>query len=334
MAGTILALLAVLVVGADRFGATRTYLGGSIQPSEPAKIITILYISAWLTSKGTRIQDVQVGLLPFSVVIGIIAVLVVVQPQISAAILIVSTAGIMFFIAGADLKQLLLVGAGTSLTFWLVITNSSYASGRFQRYLESLSDPLQSTEYQVQRSVAALSHGGLIGVGIGNGEAKLPGYLPLSWSDNIFAVIGEEMGFIGSLLVILLFGLLAYRGFRIALRTPDNFGRLAAIGITSSLILQALLNIAVVAAVAPPTGVTLPFVSYGGSSLVTALWATGILLSISAHARQSGSTLPDADSSAPEGLRFGQQDWSFRRFALDQRKPAGRRPGKTRRGRR
>ncbi|RIK43145.1 MAG: hypothetical protein DCC55_06600 [Chloroflexi bacterium] len=281
MGVALLSLVALLVFGAERWGSTRTYFGGSVQPSEPVKVIVILYVAAWLASKGTRIRDVRVGLLPFSVLMGAISVLIVAQPEISTAILIVATAGIMFFIAGAELRQLLLILVVGTFTFGLVLNYSSYAKGRLDRYWESVWDPMQSSEYQVQRSVEALVRGGPVGVGVGNGNAQLPGYLPLSWSDNIFAIIGEELGLLGTLLVLLLFALLAYRGLRIALRAPDHFGMLVAVGITSSLILQGILNMAVAVAASPPTGVTLPFISYGGSSLVTALAAVGILLSIS-----------------------------------------------------
>ncbi|MEZ4676501.1 MAG: putative peptidoglycan glycosyltransferase FtsW [Caldilineaceae bacterium] len=284
MAVALFALMLVVIFGSEEFAAKRTYFDGSVQPSEPAKIIIIMYISAWLTSKGERIRDVRVGLLPFSVLMGAIAVLIVAQPNISTAILIVATASIMFFIAGAELKQLLVIGAGAAATFWLVIKYSAYANGRVQRYLESLWDPMQSNEYQVQQAVEALVRGGITGRGIGNGHAQLPGYLPVSWSDNIFAVIGEEMGIIGALVIILLFAMLAYMGLRTALRAPDTFGMLLATGITASHTLQALLNMAVIVAAAPPTGVTLPFISYGGSSLVTALAAVGILLNISRYA--------------------------------------------------
>ena len=291
MALALFALMMVVIFGSERTGAIRTFFNGSVQPSEPAKIIIVMYISAWLASKGERIRDVRVGLLPFSVLMGAIAVLIVAQPNISTAILIVVTASIMFFIAGAELRQLLVIGAGAATTFWLVIKYSAYANGRVQRYLESLWDPMRSDEYQVQRSVQALIRGGLFGRGPGNGDAQLPGYLPLTWSDNIFAVIGEEMGLIGTLLVILLFALLAYFGLRAALRAPDNFGMLMATGITASLTLQALLNMAVIVAAAPPTGVTLPFISYGGSSMVTALGAVGILLNIGRHGGEGGAPI-------------------------------------------
>ncbi|HQY90403.1 putative peptidoglycan glycosyltransferase FtsW [Caldilinea sp.] len=287
----LLSLLAVVLFGAERFGATRTYYQGSIQPSEPAKIVIIIYVSAWLTSKGRRIRDARAGLLPFGVLMGVVAVLIVLQPEISTAILIVATAAVMLFVAGADLKQLAAVGVVATATFFLVISYSSYAADRIQRYLDSVGNPVASDEWQVSQGVQALMRGGLFGRGLGNGLAQQTGYLPVSWSDNIYGVIGEELGLLGALFVILLFALLAYRGLRIALRAPDNFGMLLATGITTILVLQTLLNMAVIVAVSPPTGVTLPFVSYGGSSLVASLIGIGVLLSIS---RFSIETAPRA----------------------------------------
>ncbi|HHY55397.1 MAG TPA: cell division protein FtsW [Chloroflexi bacterium] len=287
MGVALLSLLAVIVFGAERFGATRTYYQGSIQPSEPAKIAIIIYVSAWLTSKGRRIRDARAGLLPFGVLMGFVAVLIVLQPEISTAVLIVATAAVMLFVAGADLKQLAVVGVVATGTFLLVIQYSSYAGDRIQRYLASVGNPIASDEWQVSQGVQALMRGGLFGRGLGNGLAQQTGYLPVSWSDNIYGVIGEELGLLGALFVILMFALLAYRGLRIALRAPDNFGMLLATGITTILILQSLLNMAVIVAVSPPTGVTLPFVSYGGSSLVASLAGIGVLLSISRFSAES-----------------------------------------------
>ncbi len=285
MALALISLMAVITFATETFGSDRFLFGGSIQPSEPAKIIIIIYIATWLTSKGRRIRDVQVGLLPFSVLLGAVTVLIVTQPDISTALIIVITASIMFFIAGAELKQLVVVAAGTAATFGLVIHYSTYARGRIERYFTSIRNPLESAEWQSVQSAQAMINGGPLGVGVGNSQAKYPGFLPVSWSDNIFAIIGEELGLVGALFVILLFAVLAYRGLRIALNAPDNFGMLLATGITTLLILQAVLNAAVVVAVAPPTGVTLPFISYGGSSLVTALGAIGIMLNIGKHIR-------------------------------------------------
>jgi cell division protein FtsW len=306
MALALVSLMAVITFGNETFGSARFLRGGSIQPSEPAKIIIIIYIATWLASKGRRIRDVKVGLLPFSVLLGAVTVLIVTQPDISTALIIVITASIMFFIAGAELKQLLVVGAGTAATFGLVINYSTYARGRIERYFSSIRNPLESAEWQSVQSTQAIINGGPLGVGVGNSQAKYPGFLPVSWSDNIFAIIGEELGLVGALLVILLFAVLAYRGLRIALNAPDNFGMLLATGITALLILQAVLNTAVVVAVAPPTGVTLPFVSYGGSSLVTALGAIGIMLNVGKHIR------PGAPSPAATGnLAYARFDFGW-----------------------
>jgi len=325
MGVTLLALMAVIVLGSERFGSTRTFFGGSVQPSEPAKIVIIIYVSTWLASKGRKIQDVKVGLIPFSILMGAMAVMIVTQPDISTAILIVITASIMFFIAGAKLNQLFVVALGTTATFAMVINYSSYAKDRVSRYWESIRNPLESTEWQAVQSVQALVDGGPFGVGLGNSVAKLPGRLPVSWSDNIFAIIGEEMGLLGTLFVILLFTLLAYRGLRIALQAPNNFGMLLATGITTLFILQAILNAAVVVAVAPATGVTLPFISYGGSSLVTALGAAGILLNIS---RYNDGTLPTGATTGKMSHARFNFGWGDRRTRLS---GAGRR-GTTRSG--
>ena len=141
------------------------------------------------------------------------------------------------------------VGVVATATFFLVISYSSYAADRIQRYLDSVGNPVASDEWQVSQGVQALMRGGLFGRGLGNGLAQQTGYLPVSWSDNIYGVIGEELGLLGALFVILLFALLAYRGLRIALRAPDNFGMLLATGITTILVLQTLLNMAVIVAV-------------------------------------------------------------------------------------
>jgi len=281
MGVTLVALIAVIFVGDDTFGSTRTFFGGRVQPSEPAKIAIIIYISTWLSSKGSSIRNVKVGLAPFAVLLGIVTLLLISQPDISTAILIVSTAFLMFFIAGAEIRQLRMVGAGGTITFWLIIQYSAYAHNRVELFLESFRNPILSTEWQVEQAIRAFVRGGVFGVGLGNARAKLPGHLPVSWSDNIFAVIGEELGLFGAIIVICMFALLAYRGLRTALNAPDNFGSLLATGITVLLILQALLNMAVAVAISPPTGVTLPFISYGGSSLVTVMAGAGILLSIS-----------------------------------------------------
>jgi cell division protein FtsW len=207
------------------------------------------------------------------------------QPSISTAVLIVLTASIMFFLAGAALGQLVVIGMISGLTFWFVINYISYASDRLTKYWNSIWDPINSAEHQVQYSIQALTHGGPVGVGIGQGIAQQPGFVPVPWSDNIYAVVGEELGLVGTLLVILLFGLLAWRGLRIAMRCRDPFGMLLAVGLTSMLVVQGLLNMAVVVAWIPPTGVPMPFFSYGGSAMLATMAAVGLLFSISHYSR-------------------------------------------------
>lgn len=297
----LVALVAVLWLGDTRFGATRTFFSGRVQPSELVKVIFLIYISNWLASKGNRLKEINYGLVPYGVLIGGIAVLIVLQPDISTTVLIVTTALIVFFLAGAELKQLFLIGMVAIITFWLVITRYPHASRRVRALLESIRDPLNSPEWQVTQASQAIVKGGPLGVGLGNSTEKLPGNLPLSWSDNIFAIIGEELGLLGALLVIFLFMLFVYRGLRIASESPDMFGSLLAIGITSLIILQAMIHIAVAVAFAPPTGVTLPFISFGGSSLVTSMGAAGILLNIS---RYRGQSSPEPTSRQPTYAPF------------------------------
>jgi cell division protein FtsW len=301
MIGAFLALSAVIILGVEILGSTRTLFSGSVQPAEPAQIIIIVYVSTWLASKGERIRNVQVGLIPFAVLMGIVTLLLVLQPKISTAVLIVLAASIMFFIAGAELRQLVVVGLGGTATFWLIIRYSSYAGPRIERYLAGISNPLESQEWQATRTLRAIVNGGLFGQGLGGSDYKLPGGVPLGWSDNIFAIIGEELGLLGTLLLIFLFCLLIYRGLRTALRAPDTFGMLLATGITSLLALQALLNAGVALAIAPATGVTLPFISYGGSSLMTVMAAIGILLSIS---READGAAPNSTDPQTAYARF------------------------------
>lgn len=325
----LLALLSVIFFGDTRFGATRTLFGGSVQPSEPVKIIVLIYISTWLASKGDRIRQINYGLIPFGILMGIVTGLIVAQPNLSTTALIVTTASIVFFLAGADLKQLLFGGVVALITFWLVITRSDYAGRRVQAYLNSVLDPLQSPEWQIHQASEAIVRGGPLGVGPGNSTEKFPGNLPLSWSDNIFAIIGEELGLLGTLVVILLFVLLAYRGFRIASQSPDMFSSLLAVGLTSLLVLQAIIHIAVVVAMAPPTGVTLPFISFGGSSLITNMGAIGILLNISRY-RGNATSPRTTGGLAYASFNFGWRDRRTRLPGASRRGATPKRSGTTR----
>jgi cell division protein FtsW len=265
----------------------RWLLGGSVQPGELAKLAVIIYIADWLSSKGVRIRQVTYGLIPFAILLGFVTGLIMLQPDFSTAMLIAVTAIAMFFVAGGDLWQMIASGVLGGATFTLLVTRSEYRLARITSFLNPLGDQLGGN-YQVRQILIALGSGGITGLGLGASRQKF-GYIPASHTDGIFAILGEEMGLIGCLMVIALFALLAYRGFRVAMAAPDAFGTVLAAGITFNLIFQALINIAVVTATAPFTGIPLPFISFGGSSLVISMTGAGLLLAV------SRGTLPEED---------------------------------------
>lgn len=284
MAATLLALGMVVVAGSEKFGARRWLLNGSIQPSEVAKIAVIIYIAAWLTSKGEKIRQVSYGLLPFAILIALVTGLVVSQRDLSTAVLIGVTAWAMFFFAGADLFQLGVSMVFCIAAFAVLVLREPYRRDRWLAFLNPQIDP-EGVSFQVRQALIALASGGVLGQGLGESRQKF-GYVPAVHTDTIMAVLGEELGLIGCLFLIGLFVLLAYRGFKIALEAADPFGTILASGLTCSLVLQALVNMAVVTATVPYAGVPLPFISYGGSSLVTSMACVGLLLSISRGRRE------------------------------------------------
>lgn len=279
MGGALLLLVLVLLVGEERFGARRSFFGGSVQPSELAKLVMVIYVAAWLASKGEQIRDVTYGLAPFAVLIGIVAGLIVVEPDVSTAALIVLTALTMFFFAGADIFQLSVGGIVGGITFVILVNKLPHARQRIDEYLLIWRDP-RLVGHHIQQVLIALGSGGLFGVGLGQGQQKM-GYLPTPHTDSIFAVLGEELGFAGCLMVIGLFALLTYRGFKIALAAREPFAALLACGVTCWLAFQALINIGVMTGLLPFTGIALPFISSGGSAMVVSLAGVGLLLSVS-----------------------------------------------------
>lgn len=295
LVGVLVLLVAVLFVGTTRFGAQRTFWNGSLQPSELAKLAIVIYIADWVSSKGSKIRHITYGLVPFAVLLGVLTGLILLQPDFGTSILIVSTASVMFFLAGADILQLVIGGAFGGLSLLFLVTKWPYAAERLVVFWQGLNDPVTGSHYQIRQALVALGQGGVLGRGLGESQLKFT-FLPLSHTDSIFAVIGEELGLIGCLVVIGLFALLAYRGLRIALQSPDNFGMILAAGVTTWLVLESLINIAVVTATLPPTGIPLPFISYGGSALVSAMAGVGILLSISRGVREEGDTYADSHS--------------------------------------
>lgn len=279
---TLVLLAVTLVVAENIFGANRGLWEGSFQPSELAKLAAILYISHWLYSKGDRIKKLTYGLLPFSVITGVICALIVRQPDLSTAILIALISFTLFFVAGSDWKQFALVVLVAGAIFALLVMILPHAAQRVDDFTATIRDPNQAS-WQVRQALVALARGGLFGVGLGESTQKF-GALPFAHTDGAFAILGEELGLTGSLIVVSLLGFLTYRGFRTATMARDSFGFLLAVGVTSWLAYQSLINIAVITAVIPFTGMPLPFLSYGGSSLLVTLLGLGVLLNVSRDA--------------------------------------------------
>jgi cell division protein FtsW len=277
-------LIFLLFFGQADYGAVRALSQGSYQPSEVAKLATVLYIAHWLHSKGDRIKRINYGLVPFSIITGVMFSLIVLQPALSTAILVALISFTLFFVAGAELKQVLVVGVVAGAVVFFLMVTLPHAAQRINDYTAALRDP-QQAGYQVKQALGALATGGLFGVGLGNSVQKFGG-LPLAHTDGIFAIVGEELGLAGALLVVALLGFLTWRGFRIASRARDTYGFLLAVGVTVWIAYQALINIAVITAVIPFTGMPLPFLSYGGSSMLMTLIGVGVLLSVSRDAAQ------------------------------------------------
>lgn len=278
--GTIAALVGVLLFGDDTFGARRALIGGSLQPGELAELAMIIYMAAWLGSKNTRIRSITYGLLPFAVLLGIVSGLVILQPDISTAVIIVAVCGVMFFLAGADLMQIGAIAViGGIIGFAVVVPGIDYADDRVSSFFDQITD-ISQAHHQVFQAYIAFSNGGWTGVGLGLSQQKFNNALPAPHTDSIFAIIGEEFGIIGAGVVVLLYVLFVARGLTIARRAGDAFGALLAAGLTIWIVSKALLNIAVMLALVPPTGIALPFISFGGSSMVTVLIGVGLIVSV------------------------------------------------------
>ena len=266
----------------------------SIQPVELAKIGALVYIAVWLEAKSKDISNrafhgIRIGLVPFSVLLGIMGGLIVAQPDFSTAALLAITAAAMFFVAGADVKQLLVGAVAGGATLVAVAIFAAYRWGRIESWLDPFAHSLDKG-YQMIQTLIALNRGGFLGVGLGQSHQKFLIYAP--HTDGMYAIITEELGYVGGLIVAAIYGLWTWRGFRVARYAQDTFGTLLATGIVLWITFQAALHIGVITATTPFTGTVLPFVSYGGSSLVSGLASVGILLSISRCSRQPGGPEP------------------------------------------
>lgn len=281
---TLLLLIMVFlpVVGREAKGAHRwVYIPFSIQPSEIAKITFTIYLASWLESREKFLNKIEASLIPFALILGVVSLLIINQPDLGTLTVILSTAVILFFTAGAPRWQIFSFLGLMAGAFVLFITTASYRLSRFLTFLNPQSESL-GRSYHVNQLFLAVGAGGFWGLGFGNSLQKLK-YLPEPHTDSIFAIVCEELGFLRASVVILAFIYFFARAMKIAKGAPDTFGRLLAVGIASSLVIQAFINLAAVLGLVPLTGITLPFISYGGTSLVISFIQVGILLSISRY---------------------------------------------------
>jgi cell division protein FtsW len=306
---TIGLLITVSIINEIRLGASRTLYQGSYQPSELAKLISVIYLSVWLYSKRQFLHDIGFGLIPLGIILGTVGGLIYRQPDLSAAGTVFLLGGLLFFLAGADVKQiivLLILAVGIG---YMIVHFSATGQSRVDSYLAGLQDPSHAS-YHVQRSFEAIIKGGVFGVGLGQADTKLLG-LPFAPTDSVFAVVVEELGLFGSTLLISLYSALVWRGLTIARRAPDMLGTLLASGITFWIGMEALINMSAMVGLVPFAGNALPFISAGGSNLICTLSGIGIMLNIS---RQSG-----------QSVKKEENDWRSFGAVVDLRRRNGRR---------
>lgn len=256
----------------------------SFQPSELAKLALIIYLAAWLDKKKEKVANFWSSFIPFILITGAILFLVAKEPDIGTAVILGIIAVGMYFVAGADILHLLGALPVIGALFWYLINKAPYRLARISSFLNPQRDVL-GISYHINQTLIAIGSGGWWGLGFGNSRQKY-NYLPEAHTDSIYAIICEELGFLRAIFVIVLFAIFALSGLRVAKQAPNNFGRMLAFGIILWFISQAFINLAVMLGLLPFTGVPLPFISYGGSSLVISLAAVGILLNISKHTNQ------------------------------------------------
>ena len=290
--GLSLVLLAVVLFMPEYNGCKRWIVLpglGTLQPSEIAKFSVVLVFSHIIALNQSRMDQFRVGVLPFAAILGVVAVLMLLEPHLSGTLLILAIGAVLMFVGGTGLRWFGLAGAGalTALSLALVLLPDlvPYATDRLSSWLDPFADPLGDGHQTIQ-SLYAIGSGGATGLGLGNSRQKHL-YVPEPQNDFIFSILCEELGFVGAALVLLLFFLLLWRGLVIAVRAPDKFGALLAVGFVVQVCLQAVLNIAVVTNTIPNTGISLPFFSSGGTSLMMLLGEMGIVLSVSRQGSQT-----------------------------------------------
>ena len=274
-------LLLISVFFLDRAHNTHRWIhfgGFSFQPSEVAKVAIILFLAFFLENRTKSMDDWRNTLLPAILPTTMFLALIVFQPDLGTAIACAAITGCTLFVAGLELRYFGYAGMASVLPLYFLIFHVAYRRDRIMAFVNPYSDP-QGRGFHIIQSLIAVSTGGMTGLGFMEGKQKLF-YLPEPHTDFIFAVTAEELGLLGSLVVLLLFGIFLWRGIRSALRTQDMYGRLLAVGITGMVVVQAFINISVVLGIMPTKGIPLPFVSYGGSSLFVTLACVGVLLNI------------------------------------------------------
>lgn len=285
-------LSVILLVAVFIPGIGRSYLGAHrwisigpriFQPAEIVKLTFLIYLADWLDRRGRRLTDRLHGLWPFLTLVGTVTLLIVRQPDIGTMAVIGIIAVSSYFVAGAPLRDLTLIAGILIGGFVILLKTATYRAARFLVFLNPQLDP-QGVGYHINQALLAIGSGGLFGLGLGHSLQKY-NYLPEVAGDSIFAIAAEELGFFLAVGIIVLFIAFMFRGFLIAKNAPDGFGKILATGITTWFGFQALVNIAALSGILPLTGIPLPFISYGGSSMVTSLAAVGILANISRHMR-------------------------------------------------
>ncbi|KAB8138652.1 stage V sporulation protein E [Gracilibacillus oryzae] len=283
--GCIVLLIAVLIPGVGMVrGGARSWIGigaFSIQPAEFMKLGMILFLSGYLVNAQEKLTEFRRGFVPPLLIIVSIFLLIMLQPDLGTGMVFILTSFLLLFVAGARWGHFLILGGFGVLGFLLLIISAPYRINRITAFLDPWQDPL-GNGFQIIQSLYAIGPGGLFGVGYGNSLQKYF-YLPEPHNDFIFAIIAEELGFIGGFFVIGLFFLFVWRGVLVSLHAPDLFAKLLSIGIVGMIAIQVMINISVVIGLIPVTGITLPFLSYGGSSLTLTLCSVGILLNISKY---------------------------------------------------
>jgi len=281
--GIIAALVFVLLLPASRGSHRWIPLGVfNAQPSEFAKLTVILFLASFLSRKGDRLNEFRRGILPVLLVVGSIALLVAVEPDLGTACMIAAIAGAMLWVGGISWKYIANLGAIGLVAATTQVLRSGYQSQRIIAFLDPWAHH-RTSGYQTVQSLTAVGSGGLTGVGFAAGQQKA-GFLPDPYTDFIYAVMAEEFGLVGAVVVVALFVVLLWRGMRASLRAPDRFGFYLGIGLTCFLVVQAMINMSIVVNLLPTTGIPLPMISYGGSSMLASCIAVGILLNISQHA--------------------------------------------------